>query len=110
MIVDLFCQCGYTVPTGGKIMAIKERETEKINIRIDPSVKSVIDEAAELSNTTRTNFMVDAAYHAAQEVLLDQRLFLLDSEQWNAFNAKLNEPPKRNEKLAQLMQKKAPWE
>jgi uncharacterized protein (DUF1778 family) len=91
-------------------MAVKERETEKINLRIDPSVKSVIDEAADLSNKTRTDFMVDAAYHAAQEVLLDQRLFLLSDEQWKAFNARLDAPPKRNEKLAQLLSKKAPWE
>lgn len=91
-------------------MAVKVRETEKINLRIDPDVKSVIDEAAELSLKTRTDFMIDAAYLAAQEVLLDQRLFLLDSVQWKHFNEKLDAPPKRNEKLAQLLKKKALWE
>jgi uncharacterized protein (DUF1778 family) len=91
-------------------MTFKERETEKINLRIDPNIKSVIDEAAELSNKTRTDFMVDAAYRAAQEVLLDQRLFLLNSDQWREFSTKLDAPPKSNEKLAQLLKKKALWE
>jgi uncharacterized protein (DUF1778 family) len=91
-------------------MTVKARETEKINLRIDPNIKSVIDEAAELSNKTRTDFMVDAAYHAAQEVLLDQRLFLLNNDQWKEFHTKLDAPPKKNEKLAQLLKKKALWE
>lgn len=91
-------------------MGVKGQETGKINLRIDPDVKSIIDQAADLSNKTRTDFMIDASYHAAQEVLLDQRLFLLDSEQWNAFNAKLDASPQQNEKLTQLMQKKTPWE
>ena len=91
-------------------MALKERETENINLRIESSVKSVIDEAAELTSKTRTDFMVNAAYQAAQEVLLDQRLFLLNSDQWREFNAKLDAPPKKNERLAQLLKKKAPWE
>lgn len=91
-------------------MAVKGQETGKINLRIDPEVKSVIDQAADLSSKTRTDFMVEASYLAAQEVLLDQRLFLLNSEQWDAFNAKLDAPPKHNEKLAQLLQKKASWE
>jgi uncharacterized protein (DUF1778 family) len=91
-------------------MSLKKRETEKINLRIDPNIKSVIDEAAGLANKTRTDFMIEAAYHAAQEVLLDQRLFLLNQDQWREFHAKLDAPPKRNEKLAQLLKKKALWE
>jgi uncharacterized protein (DUF1778 family) len=91
-------------------MAVKGQETGKINLRVDPDVKSVIDQAADLSNKTRTDFMVEASYLAAQEVLLDQRLFRIDGEQWDAFNAKLDAPPEYNEKLVQLLQKKAPWE
>jgi uncharacterized protein (DUF1778 family) len=91
-------------------MAVEKRETDRISLHIHPGIRAVIEQAAALSNKTRTDFMIDAAYHAAQEVLLDQRLFLLNNEQWNSFNAKLDTHPKSNEKLVQLFQKKAPWE
>jgi uncharacterized protein (DUF1778 family) len=91
-------------------MAVEKQETGRISLHIDPDIRAVIDQAAALSNKTRTDFMIDAAYHVAQEVLLDQRLFLLNDEQWNAFNAKLDAHPKSNEKLLQLFKKKASWE
>ena len=54
--------------------------------------------------------MLDAAYRAAEEALLDWRLFRLNDDQWKAFNQALDMPPEKNEKLHQLLQVKCPWE
>jgi uncharacterized protein (DUF1778 family) len=42
--------------------------------------------------------------------MLDQRLFLLDPAQWEAFNAALDAPPKVNDRLAALLARKPAWE
>ena len=54
--------------------------------------------------------MLDAAYRAAQEAMLDRRLFCLSDEQWEAFNKALDTPPTKNETLTQLLTTQAPWE
>jgi uncharacterized protein (DUF1778 family) len=54
--------------------------------------------------------MFDSTQNEIQEAILDQSLFMLNSVKWKAFEAKLNEPSQRNEKLANLLNKEAPWE
>jgi uncharacterized protein (DUF1778 family) len=54
--------------------------------------------------------MLEAATLAAEKALLDRRLFVLNEEQWQAFNEALDTPAKKNEKLAQLLATKSPWE
>ena len=41
-----------------------------LNLRIQPEVRSLIDRAAALAGRTRTDFVLDAARRAAQEILL----------------------------------------
>ena len=45
----------------------------------------LIDDAAAVLGKTRTEFMVESARRQAVDVLLDQRLFTLDSERYDAF-------------------------
>ena len=56
--------------------------------------------------------MLEVACREAMDVLLDQRLFLLNEEQFQAFESALNTPlPADNQKRIQnLLDKKAPWE
>jgi uncharacterized protein (DUF1778 family) len=48
--------------------------------------------------------------HKPKSYVLDRRLFVLNKEQWEAFNEALDTPAKKNEKLAQLLSTKSPWE
>ena len=48
--------------------------------------------------------------HTPKSYVLDRRLFVLNKEQWEAFNEALDTPAKKNEKLAQLLSTKSPWE
>ncbi|HEY9598696.1 MAG TPA: DUF1778 domain-containing protein [Cyanophyceae cyanobacterium] len=90
--------------------AEKTKRSEVVNMRIEPNQLDLIDMAASLCGKTRSAFMLEAAYRAAQEALLEQRLFCLSDEQWEAFNKALDAPPMNNEKLIQLLQTKSPWE
>lgn len=83
---------------------------ETLNLRIKPEVRDVIDRAAELMGKSRTDFVLEAARRAAEEALLDRTVFVVDEETYARFLARLDEPPKPNERLRKTMQKKAPWE
>ena len=53
---------------------------------------------------------VGVEYAEAERVLLDQRLFDLDTEAFDAFCAALEAPPGDNEALRSLLSRKAPWD
>jgi uncharacterized protein (DUF1778 family) len=84
--------------------------SDNINIRVTPETLGLIDRAARAAGKTRTDFIVDTVKHAAEETVLDQRLFLLDRKQWEKFMAALDAPPRPNERLAALLARKPAWE
>ncbi len=54
--------------------------------------------------------MLEAACREAENVLLDQRLFLVDDKAWQAFVILIDAPVKNNPALRKLLNDKAPWE
>ncbi len=84
-------------------------KTETIKIRIEASQRNLLDKAANLCGKSRSAFVLDAARQAAEETLLDQSVFALNDEQWEAFNEALNSPPEKNEALAKTLRLKTPW-
>lgn len=68
-----------------------------------PLQKDVIARAAELKQTTMTNFMVEQAFHAAQQILADQTHFYLSTKKWNEFCAALDTPPRELPELRKLL-------
>ncbi|STF89187.1 Uncharacterized protein conserved in bacteria [Escherichia coli] len=88
-----------------------ESKEAPINIRAKASQRDLIDMAANLVAKSRTDFMLDAACREAQDILLDQRLFIVDDEQYDAFLAALDAPitAERQAKINALMNRKSPW-
>ena len=82
---------------------------EPLNLRIKPEERGLIDRAATLTGKTRTNFVLEAARHAAEEALLDRTIFIVSPEAYAQFLARLDEPPKPNARLQRTMQAKSPW-
>jgi len=78
------------------------RET-KVQLRMRPLQKDVIARAAEIKHTTLTDFMVEHAFEAAQNVLADQVHFYLTEERWNEFVAALDAPPQNLPGLRKLL-------
>ena len=82
---------------------------EALNIRIKPEVRGLIDRAAELTGKNRADFVLDAARRAAEETLLDRTLFVVSPKAYREFLARLDAPPKPNERLRKSMRTPAPW-
>ena len=92
------------------------REKEKsarsdavINVRLPTKTRDLIDRAAAVVGKTRTDFILESAQNQAVDVLLDQRLFSLDAEQFEEFVRVLDQPPEPNERLKQLLASRSPW-
>lgn len=75
----------------------------KVQLRMRPLQKDVISRAANLKQTTLTNFMVEQAFQAAQQILADQVHFYLSDEKWKEFCAALDAPPKDLPRLRKLL-------
>ena len=81
-----------------------------INLRIETRTRQLIDDAATTLGKTRTEFMVESARAQAINVLLDQRLFQLDSERFDCFVHALDNPPAPGSKLRSLLRRVPAWE
>ncbi len=77
----------------------------KLQLRLRPAQKDLVSRAAQVKQTKLTNFMVEHAFSAAQEVLADQVHFSLSPERWDAFCAALEAPPKVISALRKLLKK-----
>ncbi|PCK06676.1 MAG: hypothetical protein COA42_17265 [Alteromonadaceae bacterium] len=85
-------------------------KTAPINMRVEPRQHALLTKAAQLLHKDRSAFILDVACREAENVLLDQRLFLLDEAEFEAFETALSAPLPENAKLKSLLQEAAPWE
>lgn len=93
-----------------KISTKQSLRSAPINLRVRPAQRELIDRAAQILDLPRTDFMLEAATRAAENVLLDQRLFMLDASSYQAFEKALNAPVADNPALRRLLATRAPWE
>lgn len=89
-------------------MPAKRDVTIRIRARADQ--RDLIDRAAARLGERRSDFILEAACHEAESILLDQRLFPLDAPAWQKFLAMLDTPPHPTEGLRDLMSTRAPWD
>jgi uncharacterized protein (DUF1778 family) len=81
-----------------------------INLRIEAHTRRLIDDAAAILGKTRTEFMIESARRQAIDVLLDQRLFVLDPGRYDAFMHALDNPPAPGPNLRSLLRRVPAWE
>jgi uncharacterized protein (DUF1778 family) len=74
----------------------------KIQLRLRPSQKAVLARAAELRQTSLSNFMLEHAYEAAQQVLAEQVDIVMPPAEWQAFCKALDAPPRSIPALKKL--------
>jgi uncharacterized protein (DUF1778 family) len=91
----------------GSVRPQAKRDT--LNIRIKPEVRGLIDRAAQLVGKNRTDFVLDAARHAAEDALLDRTMFLVSTKAYAEFVARLDAPPQPNARLRRTLETIAPW-
>ncbi len=78
-------------------------KTTKVQLRLRPDQKAVIARAAQLRQTSLSNFMLEHAYEAAQQVLAEQVDIVLSPAEWEAFCQALDAPPRQIPALKKLL-------
>ena len=72
---------------------------QRIDLRLTDDDKSIIEEAATLTNQSVTQFMLTSASERAAEVIEQHRRVILNDESWNRVMEALGNPLSPNEKL-----------
>jgi uncharacterized protein (DUF1778 family) len=78
--------------------------TEKLDLRLTPSAKRVLQSAATATQRSVSEFVLESALARAEETLPDRQRFGLDAERWAAFQAALAAPARSNSRLKKLLQ------
>lgn len=84
-------------------MTAPSQRSDKLDIRISPEAKRVLQEAARERHTTISQFVIDSALSTAHDVLAERIRIGLNSEQWAAFTAALDAPAQRHPRMERLL-------
>jgi uncharacterized protein (DUF1778 family) len=84
-------------------MPTPRHRSEKLDIRITPEAKQILQQAAKQRHTTISQFVLESAMDSASAVLAERSHFTLNAEQWEAFLAALDAPPRRHPRMERLL-------
>ncbi|HEN8799995.1 DUF1778 domain-containing protein [Pseudomonas sp. CM25] len=94
----------------GEVHTRDRSKTVPLNMRVAEHRRDLIDAAVEVVGGDRTSFVLEAACKRAEEVLMEQRLFLLDEQAYDAFTQALEDNPIRsNECVKKLLARPKRW-
>lgn len=88
-------------------MTIAEAKSERIEVRTTPHMKALLQRAATASHKSVTEFLLEAGMNAAEDALINRRLFRLDDERWQMFQDTLDRPVTEKPRLARLLAEKS---
>lgn len=80
-----------------------EQKSERIDIRTTIAAKLLLQQAAAASHKNVSEFLLENGLLAAEQTLADRRLFVLDDEQWQAFQSALDRPTQEKLRLKKLL-------
>ena len=78
-------------------------ESARINLRTSVEANAMIERAANLMGTTVSSFMLQNAFEAARRIVSETDTLLLTQRDFEAFTAAIENPPKPNAALRELM-------
>lgn len=89
--------------------ATASARSARLGLRATPEQETVLRRAAEVAHKSLTDFVLDAAYRAAEQTLLDQRLFMVSGSQYQALLDMMDRPESENPELADLFSRRPAW-
>ena len=92
------------------VLAPASTRSARLGLRATQEQELVLRRAAEVAHKSLTDFILDSACLAAEQTLLDQRLFMVSGAQYQSFVDLLDQPAQANEGLRNLFARQAPWE
>lgn len=84
--------------------------TEKLDLRLTLAAKQTLQTAAAAARRSVSDFVLESALARAEEALADRQHFGLDAEQWSAFQAALDAPPRPLPRMARLLEEPSVFE
>jgi len=88
-------------------MTARLNRTEKLDLRLTAEAKHTLTAAALAQRRSLSEFVLESALGRAEETLADRRVFQLPPEQWKAFVAALDAPPRDLPRLRKLLQEQS---
>jgi len=82
----------------------------RLGLRATPKQEAILRRAAEVAHQSLTDFILESACRAAEQTLLDQRLFMVSGGQYQALLDLLDLPAEDNAGLRELFSRPAPWD
>lgn len=82
----------------------------RLNIRTSSKQDLLIRQAAAAADKTVSEFVLDSATVAAEQILADRRYFALSPDAWEAFDAALARPAIFKPRLAALLASESVFE
>ena len=77
----------------------RQAKSERVQVRIDPTAKRMLERAAALANTSVSAFVVNSALDAAGRLIEERERLVLSERDWDVFFDALVDPPKPNAAL-----------
>lgn len=84
--------------------------SSRLGVRATPDQEAILRRAAAIRHQSLTDFVLDSACQAAEQTLIDQRLFLVSGERYDSLLELLDQPASDNPGLRELFAKPSPWE
>ncbi|WP_242624783.1 DUF1778 domain-containing protein [Krasilnikovia cinnamomea] len=78
-------------------------KAERLHLRLDAEQRALLEAASEATGSSLSAFVLRSATDAAAGVLADRRAFLLDEQDWRAFDEALERPAQDVSGLRELL-------
>ncbi len=91
----MYCHCKY-------MTVVKD---ERLQIRVDPAEKRLLEWAAEAAHVSVSAFVVQSAAMRAEEILTERQTIRLSASVAEAFTRALEQPATVNERLAEALRR-----
>lgn len=96
--------------TSTQASSTRSPRSARFGVRATPEQETILRRAAEVAHKSLTDFILDSACQAAEQTLLDQRLFMVTGDQYKTLLDMLNRPAEENAGLHDLFSRSAPWD
>jgi uncharacterized protein (DUF1778 family) len=82
----------------------------RLGVRTTSAQAALIQRAAKVSRKSVTEFVLSSVCEKAEQILMDQRLFMVDERTWQAFQYALDKPALGKAGLRDLIEEPSIWE
>src|ERR1700761_5581367 len=89
---------------------LTETRNEKLDLRLTPTNKRVLQTAASAAHRSVSEFVLESALARAEETLPDRQRFGLDAEKWAMFQEALDAPPRPLPRIEKLLREPSAFE